>query len=153
MYNDMKYIEYDNIFENKIILDFSGCKTPKDIHNLFKNINQKVVMCHYAQGSNLCQSLQKHLLFWTKTRMANRFQISCQLKSIGNGFQNTILSENSMVLFGLNQKQCCVWLVKIIVGMGEAITATTTWICQYNLKQWQISLAVRAVIIEELPES
>lgn len=37
MFNNMKYIEYDNIFENRIILDFSGCKTPKDIHTLFKN--------------------------------------------------------------------------------------------------------------------
>ena len=35
-----------------------------------------------------------------------------------------MLSENSMVLFGLSQKQCCVWLVKTIVGMGGAITVT-----------------------------
>lgn len=50
--------------------------------------------------------------------------LSCQLTSIGSGFWNTMRSENSMVLFGLSQKQCCVWLVKTIVGMGEAITAT-----------------------------
>ena len=58
--------------------------------------------------------------------MANRFQISCQLKSIGSGFHNTMLSENSMVLFGLSQKQCCVWLVKTIVGKEGAITGTMT---------------------------